>query len=109
MLHLTRRQDAIVDRFRRAARRAPSEPCVLLDGDHLIRDAIASGVVLDRCDRAQPLDVRRRQDALLAADDDAGRAPRRDRGERLVVETGVVDDEQRVARSEEHTSELQSH
>ena len=47
MLHLTRRQDALVDRFRRAARRAPSEPCVLLDGDHLLRDAIAAGVVID--------------------------------------------------------------
>lgn len=47
MLRLTRRQDAIVDRFRRAARRAASEPCVLLDGEHLIRDAIAVGVQLD--------------------------------------------------------------
>lgn len=47
MLRLTRRQDAIVDRFRRAARRAPSEPCVLLDGEHLIRDAVAAGVTLD--------------------------------------------------------------
>jgi len=47
MLRLTRRQDAIVDRFRRAARRAPSEACVLLDGEHLIRDAVAAGVPLD--------------------------------------------------------------
>lgn len=47
MLRLTRRQDPIVDRFRRAARRAPSEPCVLLDGEHLIRDAVAAGVPLD--------------------------------------------------------------
>ncbi|TAK18769.1 MAG: RNA methyltransferase [Acidobacteria bacterium] len=47
MLRLTRRQDAIVDRFRRAARRAPSEPCVLLDGEHLIRDAVDAGVPVD--------------------------------------------------------------
>jgi TrmH family RNA methyltransferase len=47
MLHLTRRQDAVVDRFRRAARRSASEPCVLLDGEHLIRDAVAAGVPLD--------------------------------------------------------------
>lgn len=47
MLRLTRRQDAIVDRFRRAARRAASEPCVLLDGEHLIRDAVAAGVTLE--------------------------------------------------------------
>jgi TrmH family RNA methyltransferase len=47
MLRLTRRQDPIVDRFRRAARRAPAEKCVLLDGEHLVRDAIAAGVVLD--------------------------------------------------------------
>lgn len=47
MLRLTRRQDAIVDRFRRAARRVPSEPCVLLDGEHLIRDAMAANVTLD--------------------------------------------------------------
>src|SRR4051812_35872612 len=47
MLRLTRRQDAIVDRFRRAARRAPAEDCVLLDGEHLIRDAVAAGVPLD--------------------------------------------------------------
>ena len=47
MLRLNRRQDAIVDRFRRAARRAPSEACVLLDGEHLIRDAVAAGVTLD--------------------------------------------------------------
>ncbi len=47
MLRLTRRQDAIVDRFRRAARRSTSEPCVLLDGEHLIRDAVAAGVSLD--------------------------------------------------------------
>lgn len=47
MLRLTRRQDAIVDRFRRAARRAPAEECVLLDGEHLIRDAVAAGIVLD--------------------------------------------------------------
>lgn len=47
MLRLTRRQDAIVDRFRRAARRAPAEECVLLDGEHLIRDAVAAGVPID--------------------------------------------------------------
>lgn len=47
MLRLTRRQDAIVDRFRRAARRAPAEECVLLDGEHLIRDAVAAGIPLD--------------------------------------------------------------
>lgn len=47
MLRLTRRQDPIVDRFRRAARRAPSEPCVLLDGEHLIRDAVTAGITLD--------------------------------------------------------------
>lgn len=47
MLRLTRRQDPIVDRFRRAARRAPTEPCVLLDGEHLIRDALAAGIRLD--------------------------------------------------------------
>lgn len=61
MLHLTRRQDAIVDRFRRAARRATSEPCVLLDGEHLIRDAVAAGVPLDTVvatrDRWQQLDA----------------------------------------------------
>jgi TrmH family RNA methyltransferase len=47
MLRLTRRQDATVDRFRRAARRAASESCVLLDGEHLIEDAIAAGLPLD--------------------------------------------------------------
>lgn len=47
MLRLTRRQDPVVDRFRRAARRAPSEPCVLLDGEHLIRDAMAAGLRLE--------------------------------------------------------------
>lgn len=47
MLRLTRRQDAIVDRFRRAARRAPAEPCVLLDGEHLVRDAVAARVPID--------------------------------------------------------------
>ena len=47
MLRLTRRQDPIVDRFRRAARRATSEPCVLLDGEHLVRDAVAAGIQLD--------------------------------------------------------------
>jgi TrmH family RNA methyltransferase len=47
MLRLNRRQDAIVDRFRRAARRAAAESCVLLDGEHLIRDAVAAGVHLD--------------------------------------------------------------
>ena len=47
MRHLTRRQDAVVDRFRRAARRSASEPCVLLDGEHLIRDAVTAGVTLD--------------------------------------------------------------
>jgi TrmH family RNA methyltransferase len=47
MLRLTRRQDAVVDRFRRAARRAPAEQCVLLDGEHLIRDAVAAGIPLD--------------------------------------------------------------
>jgi TrmH family RNA methyltransferase len=47
MLRLTRRQDAVVDRFRRAARRAPAEECVLLDGEHLIRDAVAAGIPLD--------------------------------------------------------------
>jgi TrmH family RNA methyltransferase len=47
MLRLTRRQDAIVDRFRRATRRAPAEECVLLDGEHLIRDAVAAGIPID--------------------------------------------------------------
>ena len=47
MLRLTRRQDAIVDRFRRAARRAPAEVCVLLDGEHLVRDAVAAGIPID--------------------------------------------------------------
>jgi TrmH family RNA methyltransferase len=47
MLRLTRRQDPIVDRFRRAARRAPTEPCVLLEGEHLIADAVAAGIQLD--------------------------------------------------------------
>ena len=47
MLRLTRRQDAIVDRFRRAARRAAAEECVLLDGEHLIRDAVAAGIPID--------------------------------------------------------------
>lgn len=47
MLRLTRRQDAVVDRFRRAARRAPAEQCVLLDGEHLVRDAVAAGIPLD--------------------------------------------------------------
>lgn len=47
MLRLTRRLDPVVDRFRRAARRAPAESCVLLDGEHLIRDALAAGVRLE--------------------------------------------------------------
>lgn len=47
MLRLTRRQDPVVDRFRRAARRAAAEPCVLLDGEHLIRDAMAAGLRLE--------------------------------------------------------------
>jgi TrmH family RNA methyltransferase len=47
MVRLTRRQDAVVDRFRRAARRAPAEECVLLDGEHLIRDAVAAGIPID--------------------------------------------------------------
>lgn len=74
MLHLMRRQDAVVDRFRRAARRSASEPCVLLDGEHLIRDAQAAGITLDVViathERWQQLgdllDALRAQDAPLA-------------------------------------------
>lgn len=73
---LTRRQDPVVIRFREAAKRHGTPDCVVLDGAHLILDALHSRI---------PLDV------VLTTADFLGQAlPERDALWALVAESGAT-------------------
>lgn len=47
MEHISSRQNAIVKRFRDLARRAPRAGTLLLDGEHLLEEAMASGAEIE--------------------------------------------------------------
>lgn len=70
---ISSRQNPIVKRYRAlAAARAPSDPCVLLEGDHLVREARTAGLRIASAAFAARLLERDRAAAALA--DDLARA-----------------------------------